>query len=99
MKKEENNCNGCPCHVVTYDYWGECDEWCEIHRIYKKCYYSLLIRKLLKHVWKIREAYYEWCADRNFKKQAKEEYEERMKLGMTEDEYCQLQYDEMMKQS
>lgn len=99
MKRKCNDCGECPYFGQSYDYWGECDEWCEIHHdfIRKECYYSMFMRKVLRFIWKIKEAYYDWCAERSYLKEEKIRYTERIKLGMTEEEYEQFEYDEMIK--
>lgn len=100
MKRKCNDCGACPYYSTSTDYFGELDEWCEIGYPYRKmtkCRHSLLIRKILNVIWKIKSRYYEWCAERNYLKEEKFRYNERVKLGMTEEEYEQWEYDEMIK--
>lgn len=100
---KENNCEKCPYHHYTYDYWGECDEYCDCmmftYSSYKKCFYPKIILKVIYIKAKVKQWIWDKQADRNFLKEEKRRYAERIKLGMTEEEYEQWEYDEMVKNS
>jgi hypothetical protein len=100
LKRKCNDSCKCPYYDCSTDYWGEVDEWCKIGKPYRKmnsCYHSMLTRKILNMTWKLKVIYYEWCSDMAFLKEEKLRYKERVELGMTEEEFEQFEYDEMIK--
>ena len=76
-----DNCKGCPMFWSSCDYWGECDEGCELNlegwfdgKGYK------IICYMPKPIKKIFQKYYRWKEDRRWEKIAREqtEYEEEI---------------------
>ena len=91
-KKKQNKCSDCPYYDYSVDYFtGEFDEYCECHVFERDdvhCHYSLFERRILAFLYGVRQAFWDWMAERRIHREEKE----RLKLGMTEDEYFEYKY-------
>lgn len=102
-KKIKNCCKECPFFGCTKDYsydYDDYDEWCEAGKTFDEmnnCYHTLLGRRIFHKIWAVKQKYYDWKTDKLIEKDMDREYKERIELGMSEDEYEQWKYDEMMK--
>ena len=99
--KKQNDCDNCPYYGSRYDsFYCDGEEWCKCgiydnsgYQIVKGCNYPLFIGKILAFKEDIKEK----ISDRRVRKIYEKEEKERIKLGMTEEEYFDYKNGEEME--